>query len=382
MMKYFAVGKGMLAVALFAAGMALPACKDKDKEKTPKEGEETVAVATPMVRTVTLTQSFPGTLQAEKQIDIVARVDGVLKVHAQSGSHVKKGDLLYTIENAKYADAVKQAKSNIASYQAQYEYNKGLYEARLKAYQDDAASLIEVNQAKSSMEQNKAEMENAQAALHEAQEMLGYCSIRAPFDGTVGLQAYDQDAYINGEASPVKLNTLSNDDVLYAYISVDEKKYMQMMSQLEKKEVSLDSVTVEFQVPLQHRYSSKINYMAPEVSTTTGTVTMRFDLDNRYGELKSGMYANVVFPYQMDSDALLIRDASIGTDQQGKYVYLVNDSNKVVYTPIKVGQLYEDTLRIVTEGLTPESRYVTSALLKVRNGMPVTPIGVTDKSKK
>lgn len=68
---------------------------------------------------------------------------------------------------------------------------------------------------------------------------------------------------------------------------------------------------------------------------------------------------------------MLVRDASIGTDQLGKYLYVVNDSDKVVYTPIEVGGLYRDSMRVVTKGISPESRYITSALLKVRDGMPV-----------
>ena len=86
------------------------------------------------------------------------------------------------------------------------------------------------------------------------------------------------------------------------------------------------------------------------------------------------MYATVMLPYALDPKAILIKDAAISTGQLGKYVYVVNDSNKVVYTPIKVGELYQDTLRIVSEGLSPADRYVTKAMLKVRDGMEVKPV--------
>ena len=71
---------------------------------------------------------------------------------------------------------------------------------------------------------------------------------------------------------------------------------------------------------------------------------------------------------------MLVHDASIATDQLGKYLYVVNDSNRVEYRRITVGQLIDDTLRVVAGGLSPTDRYVTKALLKVRNGMPVTPV--------
>lgn len=350
-------------------------CKDKDdKDKDKVDEIEPVTVARPLIEDVILTQSFPGNLEAEQEIDIVARVNGTLHVHAESGSKVKKGQLLYTIENTKYANDVAEAQASIKNYQSQYAYNKETYEERKIAFESGAASKNEMDQAKSQMEQSLADITNAQAALREAQTMLGYCSITAPFDGILALQEYDEDAEINGEDNPVKLNTLYNDDVLYAVISVDEKRYAQMVADREKEGFSLDSVRINFEAPLQHEYYSHINYAAPNVSVSTGTVTLRFAIDNPYGELKSGMYMKVVFPYEVSDKAMLIKDASIGTDQLGKYVYLVNDSNKVVYTHITTGELYRDSLRIVESGMTPESRYVTDALLKVRNGMEVKPV--------
>ena len=71
---------------------------------------------------------------------------------------------------------------------------------------------------------------------------------------------------------------------------------------------------------------------------------------------------------------MIVKDASISTDQLGKYLYTVNDSNKVVYTPVTVGDLYQDTLRIITSGIAPGTRYVTKAMLKVRPGMSINPV--------
>ncbi len=95
---------------------------------------------------------------------------------------------------------------------------------------------------------------------------------------------------------------------------------------------------------------------------------------NPYGEIRNGMYVNIHLPFGENSRAILVKDASIGTDQLGKYLYVVNDSDKVIYTPIKTGDLYNDSMRVVTDGISPDARYVTSALLRVRDGMPVKPV--------
>ena len=73
-------------------------------------------------------------------------------------------------------------------------------------------------------------------------------------------------------------------------------------------------------------------------------------------------------------NAILVKDAAISTDQLGKYIYTVNDSNKVVYTPIEIGDLANDSMRIVTSGLSPKQKYITHAIQKVRDGMNVNPV--------
>ena len=89
--------------------------------------------------------------------------------------------------------------------------------------------------------------------------------------------------------------------------------------------------------------------------------------------LKSGSYISIIMPYDNVKDALLIKDASIGTDQTGKFIYIVNSQNEVEYRRIETGSIIDDTMRLVTGGLEPDERYVTKALLKVRNGMQVVP---------
>ena len=344
--------------------------KIEDKNEKPIR----VEVAYPLDREVTLSESYPGNLVAMRQVDIMVRVDGILKkIHVPSGSRVKAGQLLYSIEDSKYRDAVNQAKANLATAESSHAYYTRQVEALKKAFQDQAVSEMELLQGISNLEQSKAQIDNYKAALSNAQTMLGYCEIRAPFDGTISLQEFDEGALLNGETTPVKINTIYNDNILHAYISIPEKRYLQLTENISKENLSLDNVRITFSEPLSHDYFSKINYQAPEINPSTGTVTLRFNLDNPYGELKPGMSVSVDLPYEYSRNALLIKDASIGTDQQGKYVYLVNDSNRVVYTPVEVGQLYEDTLRIVNKGIDSKSRYIVDALLKVRNGSHVDP---------
>ena len=83
--------------------------------------------------------------------------------------------------------------------------------------------------------------------------------------------------------------------------------------------------------------------MAPRIDTSTGTMKLQAEIANPYGELRSGMYATVELPSGSDPRAMLVRDGAIASDQLGDYIYVVNDSDKVVYTPVKTGETVADT---------------------------------------
>jgi multidrug efflux pump subunit AcrA (membrane-fusion protein) len=133
------------------------------------------------------------------------------------------------------------------------------------------------------------------------------------------------------------------------------------------------NIPIAFSEPLLHDYTADLSYVAPQIDKSTGTLRLKANIDNKYGELKGGMYAMIALPYAIMPEALLVKDASIASNQLGKYVYTVDEQNKVVYTPIEIGDLVNDTMRIVTNGLDAKSRYVTKAMLKVRDGMTVNP---------
>ncbi len=335
-----------------------------------------VDVATPLVDSVTLHKTYPGYIRAQNNADIVGRVNGQLLTQNYSGGdYVTKGQVLFTIESSKYRDAVQQAEAALKTAQSQYDYASRQYEAMKKALQADAVSQMDVIQAESSMNTAKAAIQNASASLATARENLGYCTIRATRPGRISNATMSTGNYVNGEGAPVKLATIFDDSRVKAVFEIEAAQYEIMLGEQNPFENKLlRSIPLSFEQPLPHSYTADLTYTSPNVQTSTGTITLEGTLDNSNKELKDGMYVSIDLPYGTEPKAILIRDAAIGTDQLGKYVYLVNDSNKIVYTPIEIGQLYQDTLRIVTKGLTPNDRYVTKALLTVRNGQTIKPV--------
>ncbi len=363
---------------LVIAGFALASVTScGNKRQAADEGLLTVDVALPVTDSITLYKTYPGYAGANASADVVARVNGqLLSKNYDSGSLVKKGAVLFTIEPTKYSDAVRQAQAALATAESEYEYASKQAQAMKKAFESDAVSRMEVIQAESSMQQAEAAIKNARAALSTANTNLAYCTVRAPFTGHITSATVDVGNYINGEGAPFKLATIYDDSSMIVSFAIEDSQYERMMGAKSDPAVEAlyHKVPLEFEEPLPHTYTADMYYTSPAIDKSTGTLNLKVTVDNPYGELRDGMYVTVKFPYDTDPDAILVKDASIGTDQLGKYLYVVNDSDKVVYTPIEVGGIYDDSLRVVTKGISRDSRYVTSAMLKVRDGMPVKPV--------
>lgn len=364
---------GLLSIALIV-GCLTTSCHKK--EKSYERSETVVDVALPQVDSVVLYKTYPGYLGSAQKVDLVARVDGYLVEHPYvSGDFVRKGTVLFRIEDKNYRDAVAKAEAALADARSSYEYSSSQYAAMKEALESDAVSQMDVLQAKNAMEEASAQIKSAEAALRSAKTQLSYCTVTAPFDGHVSSNNYDNGAFLAGAGSPVVLATIYDDVRMTAVFSIEDRRYLELIRNFRDSiaDVDYSKMPVAFSEKLPHDYTADLNYLSPDIDTSTGTMVMKAGIDNPYSELKSGMYVTVSLPYAFESDAILVKDASIGTDQLGKYVYVVNDSNKVVYTPIEVGDIANDSMRIVTKGIDAGSRYVTKALLKVRDGMTVKP---------
>ncbi|MDE5969584.1 MAG: efflux RND transporter periplasmic adaptor subunit [Muribaculaceae bacterium] len=362
-------------LALIATVVSTASCSHK-KENTYHQTDEAVSVALPVIDSIVVGKTVPGYISADRAIQIVGRVNGTItNKYYSGGDFVKKGQLLFTIESSQYADKVNQAKAQLETAIANNKYATNRYNALKKALESDAVSQIEVVQAESTMNQSLASIESAKAALNTAQTMLGYTRVVSPADGHISNSTLNVGDYISGENQPVNLATLYDDKVVYAIISVDEGQYIKMKDDAASPVPSVDytKIPLSFTDVLPHSYTGNLTYVAPSVDKSTGTVKLNVKIDNTYGELKDGMYVVVNLPDYSDPKAILVKDASIATDQRGKYLYTLNDSNRVQYTAIEPGEIVNDSMRIVKSGLKPGQRYVTKALLKVRDGMTVVP---------
>ena len=362
-----------IKIFVFSLFLPLAAVSCRNSSTTDIQPAETVDVALPEVKSITLSAVYPGTLTTPNYVDVVAKVNGqILTQHYNSGSYVKEGQVMFTIDPSTYRDHVQQAQAALTTAVSARDYAKTHYEAVNKALASDAVSKMEVVQAQSALEEAEASVKNAAASLSTARRLLGYCTVKAPISGQTAEAEYGPGAYVSGEGAPVKLTTIYDNSILTAVFSIEDDRYHEIINAAGNKDsMDFSKVPVIFDDPLPHDYSGRVSYLAPTLNKSTGTLKVKVIIENVYNELKPGMYAKIDLPYGKLSDAVLVKDSALGSDQLGKYLYVVNDSDKVVKTHVSVGDLYHDTLRVVTKGINPTDRYVTKALLKVREGMTV-----------
>ncbi|MCM1320224.1 MAG: efflux RND transporter periplasmic adaptor subunit [Muribaculaceae bacterium] len=371
-MKKLILIMGLGSLLLFGA-----CTKDKDKSKgAAAEQTPQVAVAVPVIDSVTLHKVYPGFMQASNEVDVVARVNGTLEsVNYTAGQYVQKGQVLFTIERTTHSDAVKRAQASLANAQSERQYCSTRLAAMQKAFKSNAVSQMDVIQAQNNLNQAEAAIATAKAELNDAQTQLGYCTVRAPQSGYITKSILDPGNYVGGGASPVKLATIYQTDYMTAKFSIETAQFERLVGKTGGTNAPLyRNVPLTFQVEMPHSYSADLTYTAPNVDESTGTIIINGKVKNPYNELKDGMFVSVELPYGTNPKAVLVKDASISTDQRGQYLYVIGKDNKVEYRPVTVGQVYQDTLRIIDSGINPREQYVTEALLTVRPGMTVKPV--------
>ena len=371
--------KHPIPLLLLALATALAGCSKRGSDSATSAGEVLpIQVAHPMVKDVVLTRQYPGYLSADAAVEVMCRVSGqLIQSNVTAGQRVHKGDVLWLIDPTPYRNAVRQAEATLKTAQAELAYAQSSYERMQEVIKSEAVSEIQLLQAEANVKKCEAALHSAEASLNTARTDLGYCQIVAPIDGQITKGNYSVGAYIPGGGSPVAMATIYNDGKMFANFTIADNQWLRQLLVKELTKHSPDStyyVTVRLGEGGALKWQARLDYLSPNISLSTGTLDVRAELQNPDHLLKAGSYVSITLPVGEQADALLVPDASIGTDQLGKYLYVVSDSGVVHYRHIETGELIDDTLRIVKAGLRPTDLYVTQALLKVREGMHVSPM--------
>lgn len=372
-------GKGARArlAVLCCCGLLLVACEDRNKYQPPPPAE--VGVQRPEQKRVTLYLELTGNTSAFNKVDLMARVQGFLeKVGYKDGEVVQAGATLFVIEQAPYETSLQIAEATVRQQEALLVQADADLNRQLSLQQRQVASEARLDESRSKRDSTMAALDQAKGQVQQAKINLAYTDIKAPFTGVVTARLVDPGALV-GAGQPTKLATIVQIDPIYVNFNVNEQQVLQIREQLRKEGLTLKDlgpipVEVGTQTETGFQHKGVINYVAPDLDQSTGTLAVRALLENKQSVLLPGLFVRVRVPTQRDVEALLVPDRALGNGQQGRYVLVVNDKNVVEQRPVETGDVVEGGLRIIKSGLQPQDRVVVSGIQRAIPGSVVKPV--------
>jgi multidrug efflux system membrane fusion protein len=369
-----------LVILLLAGGGAVLASRADRADATPAPQAVAaipVSVQTVEERHVQLWQEFSGRLEAVDAVDIRSRVSGTVQsVHFEEGSLVQAGDLLITIDPAPYAAEVDRASAQVVAAQARLAYTRSEAERAGRLWKVKAIAERELDERTNAHREAEAQLRAAQAALRTARLNLDYTQVRAPVAGRVGRLAVTVGNLVAaGPGAPV-LTTLVSVSPIYARFDADESAAARVLRSRAAggKDDGLAAIPVRMATATsgERLLEGRLKLVDNQVDAASGTVQMLALFDNSDGLLLPGQFARVRLGSEQPEAAVLVSERAVGTDQDKKFVLVVDAEDRAQYREVHLGSAV-DGERVVLDGLAAGERIVVSGLQRVRQGTRVAP---------
>jgi len=346
-------------------------------------GPPAVGVVKVEPQSVTPSSEFVGRIQAVERVNLVARVTAFLDRRLfTEGVEVKKGDLLYRLEQGPFQADMQAKQAAIAQFTAQLQNASVTLTRQKTLLSSPAGQQAAVDLALANQQSLQAQILGAQAQLKQSQINLDYTEIRAPIDGKIGRTAVTEGNVVGPNTGV--LTTIVSQDPMYVVFPVPVRTALDLRQRYAGAN-GFDAAVVKVRLPNAQLYarSGKFDFVDNTVAGNTDTITMRGVLPNpvlpdRQGvsetarELVDGELVTVVIEDSRPVQALTVPRAAVLTDQAGDYVYVVDGQNKVVQQRIRLGQS-TPLNAIVTDGLHEGETVVVDGIQRIRPGIVVAP---------
>ncbi|PKO59229.1 MAG: efflux transporter periplasmic adaptor subunit [Betaproteobacteria bacterium HGW-Betaproteobacteria-19] len=356
-----ALGGGLVTLAVQADAQATPTASAPPPSP--------VDVATVTARRITDWHSYSGRLEAVDRVEIRPQVAGtIVAVHFEDGALVRKGELLFTIDPRPYAAALEHARAGLAAAEARVAYTAADLARGERLIADNAIARRALEEKQNAAREAAANRLAARATVESARLNLEYTRITAPVAGRVSrAEATVGNVVAAGPGAPA-LTTLVSVARMYAAFDVDEQSFLALINGRKGRVPVLLGLANEDDYPRLGTVSSVDNRM----DTSSGTIRVRAVFDNPDGTLLPGLYARIRLGSSDPRDALLVDERAIGTDQDKRFVLVVDDANRTAYREVTLGAAH-GPLRVVDSGLQAGERIVVNGLQRTRPDQTVTP---------
>lgn len=322
-----------------------------------------------------MSSSYPATIRGKQDIEIRPKISGfITKLCVDEGSVVRKGQVLFTIDNVQYRAVLNQAEASLNSAKSALATAELTYNNKKELYNQNIVGDFDLQSAANSYATAKATVAQAEAAVVSARDNLSYCNVTSPSDGVVGTIPYRVGSLVSSSmATP--LTVVSNIDEMYVYFSVNEKQILEMTRASEGKNVieAFPEVQLELADGSIYTQVGHVSTVSGVIDQNTGSVSVRADFANPDHLLKSGGQGNIIITRKTEG-VIIIPQAATAEVQDKVFVYVLGKDNKVSYTAIEVDPQNDGQNYIVTKGLKDGDRIVTKGITKLTDGAEIKPV--------
>ena len=366
----------VLGVMLALSVAVIAGCSGQASENAQAPAPE-VSAAPVLIKQISQWDDFSGRVEAVESVALRPRVSGYIdRVNYEEGQEVRKGDVLFTIDSRSYRAELARAQADLARARSQAELGRS-EAARAKKLSDlQAISTESYEQRRSAAAEAQANVAAAQAAVDAARLNLEFTQVRAPISGRAGRALVTAGNLVSaGDAASV-LTTLVSLDRMHVHFDTDERTFLHYAELARKGErPSENGAGVPVQIGLVGEdgfpHTGMVDFLDNQVDPSTGTIRARAVLDNADRRFTPGLFARVRVLGSGQFNAALVDDKAVLTDQDRKYVYVVDDKGTAQRRDVQIGRM-ADGLRIVESGLEKNDRVIVSGVQKVFfPGMPV-----------
>ena len=360
------------SIAIWVA-MSLAACGQNNQYAAPPPPK--VTVTAPIERQIPRYFEATGSTAAVNSVDLVARVQGFVQaISYTDGDFVKKGTSLFTIEPQPYKLKVDAAKASVISAQATLTQAQAEYQRQAALVGKQVATQANYDKALAQRDSAQADLQSAQANEQQAEINLGYTDVTAPFDGVVSARQVSIGQLV-GASSQTVLATIVQLDPIWVNFTASERDVLQVRAALASRgETTASLIGIPVEVGLQtedgYPHQGKLDYVAPTVNASTGTLAGRAVLDNTNRALLPGYFVRVRIASRQTEPSLLVPNVALGSDQGGAYVLVVNRQSVVEQRQVEAGQVVGD-LRVIEHGLGKDDRVVVGGIMRAIPGQKV-----------
>ena len=366
--------KHLIAAALAGALLTLAGCAD---ESTPPSAQaqhlQPIDVAPVLVKPVQSWHTYTTRLESPQEVALMPRVSGVIDhIAFNEGDNVKKGDLLFKLDDRPFAAVVASLEAQINSAQAALEQAKSEAKRAVRLMERKAISTEQTESRTSILHQREAQLAALQAQLTSAELDLEFTSIVSPIDGIISRANITRGNNIIAGQSV--LTSIVSNEKMYAYFDVDERTWNSAFSNVTA--ASRQPVVMQKVGQSDFAYKGYINFIDNQINASTGTLRVRAVFNEDNNQLRAGSFARIKLAANSISEQVIVPDRAIGTDLKNRFVLTVGENNVLQYKLVTVGERY-GSLRAVTSGLSEGDVIAVNGPARVGPGMPIEPNTVT-----